>query len=110
MYEPLMWMRTTGQVRTDFDGALVESGEYVAALYEWEYAEQEWNNGATAITRPTITHPGTWREMNPTPATLAEYGESLASVSDYVRTACRLTDELGARDLQEVGFVEYLSL
>lgn len=75
MYEPLMFMRTTNGAHTDFDGALVESAEYVAAEYESTYADQE------------------WRER---------YPHMSDALYRYADTAQYVAEELYVRDIEEV--------
>ena len=87
----------------DRTGAIVESGEYVAALYESYAADQEWSNGNTAVTRPQGMPWATWLAVSPNPDySIIAYGESLASLSAYCRSAQNLAEELWTRDLQEV--------
>lgn len=77
----LQVISNTGPARLDSDGAMIDSGEYVAALYESYVADQEaWTD-----------------ETSPAYNTL--------SASRYAGTAGRLAEELWERDIEELeGF------
>lgn len=80
MSEPLHIMRRTGRAVLDVDGAMVESGEYVAALYESAHADDNYPS---------------YRGDGATP-------EQIKSHSDYAETAYRLAEELRERDIHDV--------
>lgn len=65
------------------DGVLIESGEYVAALYESYAADHEWNSEGWGKTIP-------------------EWTASLRSMADYALTAERLVESLWTRDVRSV--------
>ena len=96
--DALAVMTNTGDAHLDYEGCLVESGEYVAALYESYAADQEWNNGDTYLTRPERTPVRTWAARGIT-YTLREYGDSLTSLTEYGRAAEALAEEIYQRDL-----------
>lgn len=102
-YEPLQEMITTGPARLDYEGCMIDSGEYVAALYESYAADHEWNEGETYVTRPERMPVTTWRRVSPNPDySVREYGDALASLGSYCGSAQRLAEELWTRDLHDV--------
>lgn len=101
-YDPLHFMVNTGEARLDGEGVMVDSGEYVAALYESYAADNEWSDGNTAITRPPLTPVTTWFEGPQHDYTIGEYGKSLESLGSYCGTAQSLAEELWARDVEEI--------
>jgi hypothetical protein len=78
MYEPLIVMRTTGAARLDPEGCIVESGEYVAALYESAAADAEY-------VEANNRHPGN------------------AVPGDYAHAAQVLAEELWTRDVESLS-------
>lgn len=80
-YEPLQQMVTTGSARLDHDGCMIDSGEYVAALYESYAADHE-----AARTRMG-------RHATP---------EIAYAMDGYAHAAQVLAEELYARDVEDV--------
>ena len=77
-YEPLEWMRTTGPARLDVYGCIVDSGEYVAALYESYAADYEF---------------------------AYEYGTD--SMSLYASAAQLVAEDLWTRDCEELDQISW---
>lgn len=101
--DALAVMRTTGPAHLDHEGVLVESGEWVAAIYESYAADQEWNRGDTYLTRPQCMPYATWSAIAGNDYTIADYGDSLASLSSYTRAAEELSEEIFRRDIESVS-------
>lgn len=98
--DALAVMHTTGPAHLDREGCLVESGEYVAALYESYAADREWSRGETYLTRPPGMPVASWYELHPRDYGIADYGDSLASLSSYCRVAEAGTEEIFRRDCE----------
>jgi hypothetical protein len=85
-YQPLHEMTTTGAARLSADGALIESGEYVAALYESYAADHEYVDTFDAY-KAYARH-------------VTEY--DITHAAGYANTAQTLAEDLWTRDLHEV--------
>lgn len=96
-------MHNTGPARLDSDGCIVESGEYVAAMYESYAADREWADGDLYVTRPKNMPVATWYELHPRDYTIVDYGEALQVSACYAAKAERLAEELWQRDVEEVA-------
>lgn len=89
-YSPLCEMRTTGPARMDWEGCIVDSGEYVAALYETYAADHEWVDAMQERYGSAVVYP--------TPPV----NSPLASMGDYCTTAQRVAEDLWTRDVEDV--------
>lgn len=89
--DALAIMHNTGDAYLDHEGCIVESGEYVAALYESYAADQEWSSGTTYLNDDELFDTG-----------VIEYGTALASLGRYCRAAQMVAEELWTRDVEEV--------
>lgn len=84
-YDPLHAMINTGAARL-IDGTMIESGEYVAALYESYAADHEYVDTFNAH---KIDH-----------RSVTEY--DVTHAAGYASTAQELAEDLWTRDLHEV--------
>lgn len=85
-YQPLEAMYTTGPAYVTDNNTMIDSGEYVAALYESYAADSEWATGACFVDYEGVS-------LN---------GQRLTSLGMYCTAAESLAQELWLRDLEAV--------
>lgn len=95
-YSPLAIMNTLGDAYLDYDGNMVDSAEYVAALYESYAADHEY---VSAMQERYGSH----RTAFPVPPV----NSAQASAGDYATTAQNSAEELWTRDIERVQEEEF---